>query len=84
LMLTGDENIVKLMFIVQYRVKSDPDAATDFLFNVRDPAGTVRAAAEAAMRQVIGSNAIDDALTDDRERIQQEAQALLQEILDSY
>ena len=36
------------------------------------------------MRQVIGSNAIDDALTDDRERIQQEAQALLQEILDSY
>ncbi|MEW6272838.1 MAG: FtsH protease activity modulator HflK [Thermodesulfobacteriota bacterium] len=84
LMLTGDENIVKLQFIVQYRVKPEPEAATDFLFNVRDPVDTVRSAAEAAMRQVIGSNAIDDALTDDRERIQDEAQAQLQQILDQY
>ncbi len=84
LMLTGDENIVKLEFIVQYRVKPDPAAATDFLFNVRDPAGTLRVAAEAAMRQVVGSNKIDHALTDERERIQSETQQVLQETLDAY
>jgi membrane protease subunit HflK len=84
LMLTGDENIVKLLFIVQYKVKADPESTADFLFNVRDPTETVRAASEAAMRQVIGSNKIDDVLTEDRERIQVEAQKLLQEILDGY
>ena len=84
LMLTGDENIVKLLFIVQYKVKAEPEETARFLFNVRDPVETVRAAGEAAMRQVIGSNKIDDVLTEDRERIQIEAQKLLQEILDGY
>jgi modulator of FtsH protease HflK len=84
LMLTGDENIVKALFIVQYKVKPGPEATAAFLFNVRDPQATVRAAAEAAMRQVIGSNQIDDALTEERERIQVEAQAALQAILDGY
>lgn len=84
LMLTGDGNIVKLEFIVQYRVKAEPQAATDFLFNVRDPRGTLRVAAEAAMRQVVGSNKIDDALTDERQRIQAEAQGAMQAILDDY
>ena len=56
LMLTGDENIVKLEFIVQYKVRTDASGVTDFLFNVRDPDGAVRAAAEAAMREVIGRN----------------------------
>ena len=84
LMLTGDENIVKLQFIVQYMVKPDPESTSDYLFNVRDPKETVRAASEAAMRQVIGSNKIDDVLTEDRERIQIEAQQVLQGILDGY
>jgi membrane protease subunit HflK len=84
LMLTGDENIVKLEFIVQYKVKSEASGATDFLFNVRDPRQTVRAAAEAAMREVIGKNKIDDALTEGKERIQEDAQAVLQDILDRY
>jgi len=84
LMLTGDGNIVKLEFIVQYRVKPEPDAATDFLFNVRDPRATLRVASEAAMRQVVGSNKIDDALTDERERIQDETKEKMQVILDDY
>ena len=69
---------------MQYRVKPEPDAATDFLFNVRDPRATLRVASEAAMRQVVGSNKIDDALTDERQRIQTEAQEAMQLILDSY
>ncbi|MBI1814662.1 MAG: FtsH protease activity modulator HflK [Deltaproteobacteria bacterium] len=84
LMLTGDENIVKLQFIVQFKVKTGATGATEFLFNVRDPEGTVRDAAEAAMREVLGRNAIDNALTEGKEQIQQDAQALLQHILDEY
>jgi membrane protease subunit HflK len=84
LMVTGDENIVKLQFIVQYRVKPGPAGVTDFLFNVRDSEKTVRDAAEAAMREVIGRNQIDDALTEGKDRIQNDAQALLQQILESY
>ncbi len=84
LMLTGDQNIVKLEFIVQYRVKTDATGTSNFLFNVRSPEQTLRASAEAAMREVIGRNNIDDALTEDKERIQTDAQALLQTILDRY
>lgn len=84
LMLTGDENIVKLQFIVQFKVKTGPTGATDFLFNVRDQEDTVRDAAEAAMREVLGRNDIDNALTEGKEQVQQDAQALLQQILDRY
>ena len=84
LMLTGDENIVKLQFIVQFKVKTGPTGATDFLFNIRDQERTVRDAAEATMREVLGRNAIDNALTEGKEQIQQDAQALLQRTLDDY
>jgi len=84
LMLTGDENIVKLQFIVQFRVRPGANGATDFLFNVRDAEGTVRDSAEAAMREVLGRNDIDTALTEGKEQVQQDAQVLLQQILDQY
>ena len=79
LMLTGDENIIKSQFIVQYRVKAEAREATDFLFNVRDPQKTVGAAAEAAMGEMVGQNSIDNALTEGKERIQEDGQRLLQE-----
>ncbi len=84
LMLTGDENIVKLEFIVQYKVRADATGTSDFLFNVRDPEGTVRAGAEAAMREVVGRNQIDQVLTEGKEEVQVEAQRVLQQILDRY
>src|SRR6185369_2120545 len=84
LMLTGDENIVKLQFIVQFMVRPGANGATDFLFNVRDAEGTVRDSAEAAMREVLGRNDIDTALTEGKEQVQQDAQVLLQQILDQY
>jgi modulator of FtsH protease HflK len=80
LMLTGDENIVDVQFIVQYRIK-DPE---DFLFNVNDQHGTVKNASEAAMREVIGDNKIDTVLTGGKAEIQNETRDLLQEILDRY
>lgn len=80
LMLTGDENIIDIQFIVQYLIK-DP---IDYLFNVADPAKTIRDATEAAMREVIGKNKIDEALTVGKFRLQEDTKHLLQEILDKY
>jgi membrane protease subunit HflK len=80
LMLTGDENIVSVHFIVQYKIK-DP---VDFLFNVYAQDETVKAAAEAAMRAVIGDNKIDTALTAGKFEIQNATKDYLQGILDKY
>ena len=51
-MLTGDENIVDVDFSVFWRVK--PNGVGDYLFNIQNPEGTVKAVAESAMREVIG------------------------------
>ncbi len=80
LMLTGDENIVDVQYIVQYQVKD----AKDFLFNVQNQDETVKNAAEAAMRAVIGDNKIDSALTDGKLQIQNQTRDELQGILDKY
>ena len=80
LMLTGDENIIDIDIIVQYRIL-DPGK---FLFNIRDPHVTVRVASEAALREVIGANTIDEALTVGKFAIQENTKRLLQQILDSY
>src|SRR6266404_6336954 len=52
LMLTGDENIVDVDFTVLWRIK--PDGVGDYLFNIQNPEGTVKAVAESAMREVVG------------------------------
>ncbi|MCA1985047.1 MAG: FtsH protease activity modulator HflK [Desulfovibrio sp.] len=80
LMLTGDENIVDVQFIVQYRIK-DP---VDFLFNVQSQDETVKHVAEAAMREVVGYNLIDNVLTDKKEAIQLDTLKLMQGVLDRY
>lgn len=84
LMLTGDENIVDINFTVFWVIKD----AAQFLFNVQNPDGqldgTIKAVAESAMREVVGKNKIEPILTADREPIQDEVQALMQRILDSY
>jgi membrane protease subunit HflK len=79
-MLTGDENIVEATASISWRVK-DP---AKFLFNVYDPEGAVKLAGESAVRQVIGLNPIQSGLSDQRQKIADDAQSLLQRILDSY
>lgn len=80
LMLTGDMNILSVEFIVQYKISK----AKDYLFNVADIEGTIQKSAEAAMREIIGKNKIDEALTVGKATIQQTAQDLLQTIVDQY
>ena len=79
-MLTGDQNIIDIDFVVQWRIKN----AADYLFNIRDPEGTVKIAAESAMREIIGQTTLDDATTGKRQQVQQQSRALLQKILDDY
>jgi len=80
LMLTGDENIVSADAIVQYKIK-DP---VNYLFNIILPEQTVKNAAEAALRQIVGERKIDEALTVGKYEIQEETMKLLQSLLDAY
>jgi membrane protease subunit HflK len=80
LMLTGDENIVEVQMIVQYRV-ADP---SQYLFRVRNPEETLQATAEVALRSMVGRTNIDDAFTTGRERIQGETRVWLQNLMDEY
>jgi len=80
LMLTGDENIVEVQLFVQYIVQ-DP---SQYLFRARDPEATLRAAAEVALRSVVGRNTIDYTMTDGREDVQAQARIYLQKLLDDY
>ena len=80
LMLTGDENIVNIDFSVFWVIKD----AGNFLFKIQDPQGTVKAAAETAMREVIARSDIQSILTEGRSRIEIETQEIIQGILDEY
>jgi len=82
LMLTGDENIVDVDFTVFWRVKAQ--GVGDFLFNIQQPEGTVKAVAESAMREVVGRSEIQPILTGARQNIENGVHELMQKTLDSY
>ncbi len=79
-MLTKDENIITIDFTVQYQV----DDSRKYLFSLNDPDGTISAAAEAAVRSVIGSSDMDQILSAAGASLVSEAQVTLQKTLDSY
>ena len=82
LMLTGDENIVDVDFAVLWKVK--PAGVGDYLFNIQNPEGTVKAVAESAMREVIGRADIQPILTGARQTTEAAVQELMQKTLDHY
>jgi membrane protease subunit HflK len=82
LMLTGDENIVDVDFSVLWKVK--PSGVGDYLFNIQNPEGTVKAVAESAMREVVGRSNIQPILTGARQTIEGAVQDLMQKTLDHY
>ncbi len=92
-MITGDENIVEVQAVVQYRI-SDPRA---YLFNVGDPGEperqvlegqpdgkTLRDVIESALRQIVGARNIDDVLTTEKEVVQQEILSIVRRVLSDY
>lgn len=80
LMLTGDENIIDISFTVLWNINNAPD----YLFNVQDPEGAVRAAAESALREVVGQSELQTLLTRDRGPVEARVQDIMQTILDEY
>ncbi len=80
LMLTGDENIIDIQFVVFWVIK---DAGL-YLFNIKDPEDTVKNVAESAMREILGQTGFELARTQGRASIEARARELIQGILDSY
>lgn len=82
LMVTADENIADVKYTVLWRIKN----LQSFVFNLNEQEGTVRAAAESAMREVIGNTKLATALGEGAGRtlIAQESQEILQAMLDNY
>ena len=79
-MQTSDNNIVRVSFSVQYRIK-DAFAAR---LRLKDPVPIVRDAARAAMREAVGRMTVDGVLRERRAALTAEVATLLQDILDSY
>ena len=80
LMLTGDQNIVDINFVVQYRIMD----SVQYLFNVRRPHKLIRDSAETVIRGITGSKKIDEALTTGKAEIQVLAKDKIQALLDKY
>ena len=79
-MVTKDENIVDVEFIVQYII-NDP---VKYLFNVENQTETIRKVSWSAMRSAIANSLVDDVLTVGKEQIQNQCKDLVQSILDRY
>ncbi|MBI21153.1 MAG: FtsH protease activity modulator HflK [Chloroflexi bacterium] len=93
LMITGDENIVDVQAVVQYRIFN----LKNFLFSVDDPGDlergvnkgfpdgkTLRDITETALRQVVGSRNIDDVLTTEKEQVQAAVLLKMQQLAGEY
>lgn len=80
LMLTGDENIVKIMFTVLWKIKN----AADFIFNIELQENTIREVAESSMRELAGREEFTKLVTTGRTQLSFEVQAMIQAALDDY
>jgi membrane protease subunit HflK len=80
LVLTGDQNIIDLAYSVRWNIRN-PEL---YMFQLSDPDAAVREVAESAMRSVVASVSLDDALGAGRTEIEQQVELRMQEILDTY
>ena len=79
-MVTGDLNAALVEWVVQYRI-ADP---AKFLFEVREPGGTLRHVSESVMREVVGDRTVDEVITIGRQEIETEALMKMQELSSKY
>lgn len=78
--LTKDENIIEIGAAVQYRVKD----ARDYLFVSSNPEAVLRDIIVSAVREVVGSNGVDQALVDERHIWPEKAKQIIKETVDKY
>ncbi|MGK9173500.1 FtsH protease activity modulator HflK [Yokenella regensburgei] len=79
-MLTSDENVVRVEMNVQYRV-TDPER---YLFSVTSADDSLRQATDSALRGVIGKYTMDRILTEGRTVIRSDTQRELEETVRPY
>lgn len=79
-MVTGDLNTALVEWVIQYRI-ADPK---NYLFEVRDPAGTLRYVSESVMREVVGDRTVDEVITIGRQEIEVEALKKMQALATKY
>jgi membrane protease subunit HflK len=80
LMLTGDENVVEVPFVVTWRIQD----AEKYLFKIQRPEETVKDVAESAMREIVGKRRFEDILVAELGAIRLTVQKLMQDILNAY
>ncbi|MBD2842859.1 protease modulator HflK [Erythrobacter sp. KMU-140] len=81
LILTGDQNLVDLSYIVRWRIND----LADFKFQLAEPVETVSEVAEAAMRASVAEKTLDETFTGaGRAEIQQSVRERMQATLDAY
>jgi membrane protease subunit HflK len=78
--LTGDENILEIRMIIQYRIKD----ASDYLFNVDSPDSLVPFTARTAVTELLGGMKVDNLLTIAKSQIQNRIARKTQKMLDEY
>jgi membrane protease subunit HflK len=79
-MVTGDLNAALVEWVVQYRI-SDP---VKYLFEVREPAETLRYVSESVMREVVGDRTVDEVITIGRQEIEIEGLTKMQALSTKY
>ena len=80
LMLTGDQNIIDIAYTVRWNIR-DPEL---YLFQLAQPDETIREVAESAMRAVVATISLNDAIGEGRGEIENRVTERMQAILDAY
>lgn len=80
LMLTSDQNIIDIDFVVQWRIGKP----RDYLYNIRDPETTIKRGAESSIREIVGQTPLEETLATKRQEVESRTKDVLQRILDDY
>jgi len=81
LILTGDQNLVDLSYLIRWNIKD----LQQFKFQLADPEETIREVAEAAMRASVAEQDLDSVLSGaGRATIEERVRTRMQSILDAY
>jgi len=80
LMLTGDQNIIDIAYTVRWNIR-DPEL---YLFQLAQPDDTIREVAESAMRAVVATISLNDAIGEGRGEIENRVTERMQTILNAY
>ncbi|WP_298471585.1 protease modulator HflK [uncultured Erythrobacter sp.] len=81
LILTGDQNLVDLSYIVRWNIKN----LVQYRFQLAEPDETLREVAESAMRAAVAETSLDTVLSGSgRESVEARVSMRMQEILDAY